>query len=432
MTRRPFASGSASGATPAAAGRTRTPRPVLSDVINAVMVAGLGVVLIAVGGTGSSGMPQAFEPSTHWWHLAPLALACAAISVQSRRPVPAFAVATIAVLIDAAMGLQLALVIAWSNPIYAVGRFARASVRRGISIGAVVATLLAAPAIVVLGGDVSAAMTTTLQIGAVVAIALWWSAEVRAGDEAAAAERRRAADAARLAELASAETVRAERGAMARDLHDLISSRLSAIALQTTATLQLEPDAARERRIVGEVRRESVAALDDMRDLIRLLRSPGDEPDGLVVGGLETLDDVISRFRAAGLDLVEADAPAALEGIDREAERTLVLVAREALTNAFKHGSGRAALRLTAETDRARFVIENPIGGGAAERQPGGDHPRPGLGAGIGLDAMRERLEAVGGSLEISTVDGASSGRATWRLAASVPLSGAASRGEAA
>jgi signal transduction histidine kinase len=85
---------------------------------------------------------------------------------------------------------------------------------------------------------------------------------------------------------------------------------------------------------------------------------------------------------------------------------------QEALTNAHKHGStGRAHVLVEVADREARIVVTNPVPaptGGA-----GGDAGRA---DGHGLLGLRERVEAVRGSIESGSAPGG------WRLAAALPL----------
>ena len=80
---------------------------------------------------------------------------------------------------------------------------------------------------------------------------------------------------------------------------------------------------------------------------------------------------------------------AAAAGLDPEAQQALAWVVREGVTNVVRH-SRAAHCRITLEvTDRARLSIGND-GADAGDTSGGGS----------GLTGLRERLEAVGGSLE--------------------------------
>jgi signal transduction histidine kinase len=68
-------------------------------------------------------------------------------------------------------------------------------------------------------------------------------------------------------------------------------------------------------------------------------------------------------------------------------------VVQEALTNAHRHGTGGAAIRVRPDSEYLHIEISNPITDGA----------QPSDGSGFGLIGMRERVTAAGGTLDIGT-----------------------------
>jgi signal transduction histidine kinase len=80
---------------------------------------------------------------------------------------------------------------------------------------------------------------------------------------------------------------------------------------------------------------------------------------------------------------------------------------QEALTNAVRHGAGRAAVRLEA-SDGVLIEVRNPRGRASS------------MGAGVGLLGMRERVELLGGSLEAGPVGD------EWVVTARIPVGRAA------
>jgi signal transduction histidine kinase len=213
-----------------------------------------------------------------------------------------------------------------------------------------------------------------------------------------------------VAELDRAAAVAAERARMARDLHDVIAGQLSGIAIQSEAALNLpDPDPAVLRRVLTAVRRDSVAALTEMRAMIGLLRSDGaDDGDPRTApAGLDRLDALVETARATGLRVEvddrrpdDAHVPAA---VDLAAHR----IVQEALTNAAKHAPG-SDVRLVLALHDGTLLIEltNDLVPGA----PPGDGTRTGL---LGL---AERASAVSGSVQA----GPDGGR--WRVRATLPV----------
>lgn len=190
-------------------------------------------------------------------------------------------------------------------------------------------------------------------------------------------------------ELDARRRVAEERLRIARDLHDSVGHQLALINVQAGVAAYLLTDPAPEvRAALRHVRDGSRAALEELRDSVGLLRQPGDaavptEP----TAGLAGLDDLLASFRRTGLrvDLHRDGLPVALP---RPADVTAYRVIQEALTNACRHAGGEPVLITMGFTaDALQLAVEN-----------GGPLVRPASGHGIA--GMRERVAAVGGSLE--------------------------------
>jgi signal transduction histidine kinase len=186
---------------------------------------------------------------------------------------------------------------------------------------------------------------------------------------------------------AAAEAVAAERRLVARELHDLVSHAVSLVAVQAGAAEMLwptDPGAARESlRIVAATTEQTVAELDRLR--------PGSEP---VARTLADLPPLIDRMRAAGLAVtlaVDAEPdPASAPAVYR--------VVQEALTNALRHApESPVDVRVTSgpatRDDVAGATIVRVVSGGAV--------PSPTGRRGFGLIGLRERVEQVGGTLQV-------------------------------
>jgi signal transduction histidine kinase len=192
----------------------------------------------------------------------------------------------------------------------------------------------------------------------------------------------------------SAEVLAEERTRIARELHDVIAHNVSVMVLQAGAARQVlaqDPERVREPLLTIEATgRQAVA---EMRRLLGILRSDGDEAAGdhAPQPGLERLDELAEQTRRAGL-------PVALErtgrtrplpaGVDLAAFR----IVQEALTNALKH-AGPAAARVHVHYGEGAVELEVADDG----RGPGA---RNGDGPGHGLIGMRERAALYGGRVD--------------------------------
>lgn len=188
-------------------------------------------------------------------------------------------------------------------------------------------------------------------------------------------------------------SVAEERARMARELHDSVTQTLFSLTLAAeSASLALGPDTHLDR-----VRELARTGLDEMRSLVTALRAADLDADGLA-GSLRKRVDLLRRVHDVRLGLVTS-GPDRLR--DPTVEREVLRVASEALSNALRHAGATAidvsldtggdAVRLSVADDGAGFDL--PAVARASRR--------------LGLTSMRERAEALGGTLSIDTAPGA-------------------------
>jgi two-component system sensor histidine kinase DesK len=184
----------------------------------------------------------------------------------------------------------------------------------------------------------------------------------------------------------------AERERIARDLHDLLGHTLSLITLKTELARKLiDRDPQRAKEEMAEVERTSRAALADVREAISGYRG-----EGL---GTELIR-ARKMLEAAGISV---DAQVSELPLTRAQETVLALALREAVTNVVRHAQAqRCEVRLERKDDN--YLLE------IADNGRGSSSPE-----GNGLRGMRERLTALGGSLQRVTEVGT-------RLIISLPL----------
>jgi signal transduction histidine kinase len=175
-----------------------------------------------------------------------------------------------------------------------------------------------------------------------------------------------------------------ERRKIERNLHDGAQQQLVALAVKVRlATSMIGEDEAAERRLLNEVQSDTDDALENLRDLAR-----GIYPPLLADQGLQAA--LLPQIRNAAIPTtLEAD------GVGRypsEAEAAVYFCCLEALQNVAKYaGASRAVIRLIAEEEHLRFEV---IDDGA------GFDPRA-TRYGTGLHGMVDRLEAMGGTLQL-------------------------------
>jgi signal transduction histidine kinase len=171
-----------------------------------------------------------------------------------------------------------------------------------------------------------------------------------------------------------------------RDLHDGAQARLVALTMQlgrAEARLEDHPEAA---ELVREARGEASAAIAELRDLAR-----GIAPPVLADRGLPAAVEALAA-RAPIQTSVDAE-------VDRRpppvVETAAYFVVAESLTNAAKHAGPEARALVTIRDRRDALTIE------IADNGSGGADP-----AGSGLTGLRHRVEALDGTLAVTSPEG--------------------------
>jgi signal transduction histidine kinase len=172
-----------------------------------------------------------------------------------------------------------------------------------------------------------------------------------------------------------------------RDLHDGTQQRLISIGLQLRAAEALaSPEQAELRAQLSDAARGLTSAVEELQEISR-----GIHPAVLSRGGLRQALKALARRSSIPIELhVDLD-----RRLPEQVEVASYYLVSEALTNAAKHARA-SALRVDAATDNG--VLRLSI----ADDGVGGADPA----AGSGLVGLRDRVEAVGGELRISSALG--------------------------
>lgn len=185
------------------------------------------------------------------------------------------------------------------------------------------------------------------------------------------------------------EAVQAERLRIARDLHDVVAHSIATINVQSGAASRVvEAEPALAREALDEIRQASKVAMDELRATLRVLRSDGTELELAPAPGLGQLGALVAAHPDAELS-VTGDAP---EGLDAGVQLAAYRIVQEALTNTLKHARGAMVrVQLDHHGDHLDIAVTNDDAGAVdPDAEPGGGH---------GLVGLRERADAVGGSL---------------------------------
>ncbi|MEV6556770.1 histidine kinase [Nocardia sp. NPDC051756] len=183
----------------------------------------------------------------------------------------------------------------------------------------------------------------------------------------------------------------AERGRIAREVHDVLAHTLGGLVLQLDAADALL-DAGETERAADKVRasRELAASgLDDARQVVGALRAEKiDLPS--------EFERLVTEHRNAS-GQVKMHLSGDIEQLGEQVSVALLRGAQESLTNARKHAPGaEVELRLSVGAQQVELLASNPLS------------DRLGLlsasGMGAGLLGMRERIGALGGAVEAGKV----------------------------
>ncbi|AVT33592.1 two-component sensor histidine kinase [Plantactinospora sp. BC1] len=403
-----------------------------------------------------------------------LAVTCLAVALRRVATRLGLALGTVAVVVDLLHGPSLGTTLVYTQVlfdscVYGSARLWRRLLQVNLALtglAALVGVLLATPAWQGIGLAIPVVLIGVLPVVSGIG--------VRQYRDQAAAERARAEQTARLAELDRRQAVAAERSRMARELHDVVANHLSAVAIHATAALSVSGlDRAQLDQALRVIRENSVQGLAEMRQMIGLLREPADpgsvptgaepappsrdpgrpaasdgggssasgarsgagaestgapargglpgtEParlgtgDGPVRARLAEVDRLVGQARDAGLPVrfeTTGEARPLPVGVDLAAYR----IVQESLTNALKHGAGQTILTICHERRSVNLTIVNPLARSGEPRGAGAAAGAGLPGAGAGLIGMRERAALLGGRFE------AGPRGANWRVHAELP-----------
>lgn len=201
------------------------------------------------------------------------------------------------------------------------------------------------------------------------------------------------------AELASAkrrEGILEERQRLAREIHDTLAQGFTSIVMHLEAAEGALPDPQTTQKYIDRARSTARTSLEEARRVVRDLK-----PDSLEK---HTLPEAIERSAARWADETGIPVIAKATGgpipLHPNIEVTLLRAAQEALHNIHKHAQAtEVQLTLSYISDVVILDVQDN-GVGLDEAEPSS------LSGGYGLQAMRERVEACGGTLTLESDPG--------------------------
>ena len=225
---------------------------------------------------------------------------------------------------------------------------------------------------------------------------------------------------ARAAEQETLRRVGEERLEIAREIHDVVAHAMTAINVQAgVAAHLLKRDPQQAHEALRNIKDQSGMALSELRSTLDVIRDPS---QGVPLGppaGFADVKQLTAGLNSAGV-AVELD-------LDDTAELTAAVqsagyrIVQEALTNVARHAGatkasvrlrcvdGTATIEVTDDGNGTQLAVAN--GNARAQLAAGGT-----AGAGNGLRGMRERVTALGGTLEAGPLEAGG-----WRVTARLP-----------
>jgi signal transduction histidine kinase len=247
----------------------------------------------------------------------------------------------------------------------------------------------------------------------VTAVVVAWGMLTRARRELVVSLRERAVRAEGEQLLRVEQARHTERTRIAREMHDVLAHRLSLLSMHAGA-LEFRPDAppAEVAAAAGVVRASARQALEDLREVIGVLReSPDEDGQTRPQPGLADVPALVEESREAGLRVRADYGTTALDAAPSVTGRTAYRVVQEGLTNVRKHAPGTVVtVSVTGGPGTGLTVdVANPA-------PTGGAHTEALPGTGTGLVGLLERITLAGGRLSHGwTADGG------FRLTATLP-----------
>lgn len=179
----------------------------------------------------------------------------------------------------------------------------------------------------------------------------------------------------------------AERARLAREVHDTIAQSLTSIVMLaerarrdgSSTTVGLIEDAARE-------------ALREARSLV-VVESPASDPSGSLAEALRRLGDRFSRETGVAVSVDADDAV-----VPRDVQVVLLRCAQEGLANVRKHAAA-TSVEVSVQIDREAVLVVQDDGRGIGGVAIGESR-------GFGLAGMRDRIDLVGGTLQVRDAEG--------------------------
>lgn len=192
---------------------------------------------------------------------------------------------------------------------------------------------------------------------------------------------------------------------IARELHDSVGHHVSAMGIQAAAArraITKKPELASQP--LENVEKLARSSVEEMKSIIRVLRSDSSEQTGASaepgVRDIVKLVDQLSDSGVVGELQVNVQSEARLVNLAQGTQLSIYRMVQEALTNVRKHSTARSVLVVLR-------TVESTVGGWVElEVTDDGRVSSAVSGGGYGLQGIRERAEALGGTADLGPRQG--------------------------
>ncbi len=214
--------------------------------------------------------------------------------------------------------------------------------------------------------------------------------------------------------LIAQQQVNAERTRIARELHDVVAHSVSVMVIQAAAArrnLTDSPDVA--RTALTNIEDTGRQTMNELRGILGVLRSDNDDSSSLAPQ--PSMTDLEALIEAADDLPIRLAIHGSLDDLPPSVTLNGYRVVQEAITNVRRHAGSVSDVTIDVERSAAALTITVADDGRGAAADD--------LGPGFGLVGMRERVAAVGGSVNVGPRSGGG-----WRVRMTLPASSGAVR----
>jgi two-component system sensor histidine kinase UhpB len=182
---------------------------------------------------------------------------------------------------------------------------------------------------------------------------------------------------------------------IASDLHDSTCQHLIAASLNVMRARGAMNDISSAERLCDDIDASINQALREIRTFTYLLH-----PQNLLADGLKiTIEQFVDGFSARTSLKTSLEIAPEVDGLSYERQRSVLRVIQEALTNIFRHAQA-TQVKIVVDATNRHFKLRISDNGRGMPISQARSGPKA-ISFGVGIPAMRARLQQMGGALKI-------------------------------